>query len=97
MATLYEIKENINKLEIERQNLADYIAEKAADPNVTVDELNEKKAKMEEFSDRIAMPTWRRPRSPLSLSRARAPSTRRSAASRPRPRSTALRSPASAI
>lgn len=55
MATLYEIKENINKLEIERQNLADYITEKAADPNVTVAELNEKKAKMEEYSDRIAM------------------------------------------
>lgn len=55
MATLYEIKENINKLEIERQNLADYITEKAADPNVTVAELNEKKAKAEEYSDRIAM------------------------------------------
>lgn len=51
--TLFEMKENLFSLQNERKGIADWIAEKAADPNVSMEEINAKKAKMDELTSRI--------------------------------------------
>ncbi len=51
--TLFEMKEKIFSLENERKNIADYINEKAADPNTPIDEIDAKQKKMDELTRRI--------------------------------------------
>lgn len=51
--TLFEMKEKIFALSNERKTLADWIAEKAADPTVPMDDIKAKKAKLEELDSRI--------------------------------------------
>lgn len=51
--TLFEMKEKLFALQNERKGIADWIAEKAADPNTSMEEINAKKAKMEELTSRI--------------------------------------------
>ena len=51
--TLFEMKEKLFALQNERKTIADWIAEKAADPNTSMEEINAKKAKMEELTSRI--------------------------------------------
>lgn len=51
--TLFEMKEKIFSLSNERKTIADWIAEKAADPNVPMDDIKAKQAKMEELTSRI--------------------------------------------
>lgn len=53
--TLFEMKEKLFALRNERKGIADWLAEKAADPNVSMDELKSKKSKMDELDERIAM------------------------------------------
>lgn len=51
--TLFEMKEKLFSLNNERKGIADWIAEKAADPNTPMEEINAKKAKMDELTSRI--------------------------------------------
>lgn len=51
--TLFEMKEKIFSLENERKSIADYINEKAADPNTKIEEIEEKQKKMDELTKRI--------------------------------------------
>lgn len=51
--TLFEMKEKIFSLSNERKTIADWIAEKAADPNVPMDDIKAKQAKLEELNSRI--------------------------------------------
>lgn len=51
--TLFEMKEKIFSLENERKTIADYINEKAADPNTKIEEIEEKQKKMDELTKRI--------------------------------------------
>ena len=51
--TLFEMKEKIFSLENERKSIADYINEKAADPNASIEEIEAKQKKMDELSKRI--------------------------------------------
>ena len=51
--TLFELKEKIFSLENERKSIADYINEKAADPNASIEEIEAKQKKMDELSKRI--------------------------------------------
>lgn len=51
--TLFEMKEKIFALENERKAIADYINEKAADPNTKIEEIEEKQKKMDELTKRI--------------------------------------------
>ncbi len=51
--TLFEMKEKIFSLTNERKSIADWIAEKAADPNTPMDEIKAKQAKMDELTTRI--------------------------------------------
>lgn len=51
--TLFEMKEKIFSLENERKSIADYINEKAADPNTPIDEIDAKQKKMDELTRRI--------------------------------------------
>lgn len=51
--TLFEMKEKIFSLTNERKSIADWIAEKAADPNVPMDEITAKQTKMDELTARI--------------------------------------------
>lgn len=51
--TLYELKEKIFTLENERKTIADYINEKAGDPNTPMEEIEAKQKKMDELTKRI--------------------------------------------
>ena len=51
--TLFEMKEKIFSLENERKTIADYINEKAADPNTKIEEIEEKQKKVDELTKRI--------------------------------------------
>ena len=51
--TLFEMKEKIFSLENERKSIADYINEKAADPNASIEEIEAKQKKMDELTKRI--------------------------------------------
>lgn len=51
--TLFEMKEKLFSLASERKSIADWIAEKAADPNTPMDEIKEKQAKMDELTGRM--------------------------------------------
>lgn len=51
--TLFEMKEKLFNLQSERKTIADWIAEKAADPNTPMDEIKTKQAKMDELTGRI--------------------------------------------
>lgn len=51
--TLFEMKEKIFALENERKGIADYINEKAADPNTPIEEIEAKQKKMDELTKRI--------------------------------------------
>ena len=51
--TLFEMKEKLFSLENERKAVADWIAEKAADPSVKMEEIEEKQARVEELTRRI--------------------------------------------
>lgn len=51
--TLFEMKTNLFSLQNERKSIADWIAEKAADPTVPMEEINTKKQKIEELNARI--------------------------------------------
>lgn len=51
--TLFEMKEKIFSLTNERKTIADWIAEKAADPNTPMEEIKAKQAKMDELTSRI--------------------------------------------
>ena len=51
--TLFEMKEKLYSLNNERKSLADWIAEKAADPTTEMKEIEEKQAKVDELSKRI--------------------------------------------
>ena len=51
--TLFEMKTNLFSLQNERKSIADWIAEKAADPTVPMEEITTKKQKIEELNARI--------------------------------------------
>lgn len=51
--TLFEMKEKIFALENERKGIADYINEKAADPNTPIADIEAKQNKMDELTKRI--------------------------------------------
>lgn len=51
--TLFEMKEKLFVLNTERKNIADWIAEKAADPTTDIKEIEEKEAKAAELTKRI--------------------------------------------
>lgn len=51
--TLFEMKEKLFALKNERKSIADWIAEKAADPNTPMDDIKAKNTKMEELTSRI--------------------------------------------
>lgn len=51
--TLFEMKEKLFALETERKGLADWIAEKAADPTTKMEEIEEKQNKVDELTKRI--------------------------------------------
>ncbi len=51
--SLFEMKENLFKLNSELKGITDWIAEKAADPNTPIEEIDAKKAKAEELGKRI--------------------------------------------
>ena len=51
--TLFEMKEKLFSLGNERKTIADWIAEKAADPNTPMDEIKAKQTKLDELSTRI--------------------------------------------
>lgn len=51
--TLFEMKEKIFALENERKGIADYINEKAADPNTPIEDIEAKQKKMDELTKRI--------------------------------------------
>ena len=51
--TLFELKEKIFSLENERKTIADWINEKAADPNTPMDDIKAKQAKLDELTGRI--------------------------------------------
>lgn len=51
--TLFEMKEKLFALKNERKSIADWIAEKAADPNIPMDDIKAKNTKMEELTSRI--------------------------------------------
>lgn len=53
--TLFEMKEKLFSLQNERKGIADWLAEKAADPNVSMEEIKDKQKKMEDLSERIAI------------------------------------------
>ena len=52
MATLFELKEKMAELKASIKADAEWIAEKAADPSVKIDEINEKKAHRDELQTR---------------------------------------------
>ncbi len=51
--TLFEMKEKLFSLRNERKGIADWLAEKAADPNVSMDDIKEKQKKLAELNERI--------------------------------------------
>lgn len=51
--TLFEMKEKIFSLENERKGIADFINEKAADPNTPIEDIEAKQKKMDELTKRI--------------------------------------------
>lgn len=51
--TLFEMKEKLFALRNERKGIADWLAEKAADPNVSMEDIKAKQAKLGELNDRI--------------------------------------------
>lgn len=51
--TLFEMKEKLYALKTERKNIADWIAEKSADPTTDMKEIDEKTAKRDELTKRI--------------------------------------------
>lgn len=51
--TLFEMKEKLFALENERKTIADWIAEKAADPTTKMEEIEEKQKKVDELTKRI--------------------------------------------
>ena len=54
-ATLFEFKEKMNTLAAQIQADADWIAEKAADPAVSIDDINAKKQHRDEMQARYDM------------------------------------------
>ena len=50
--TLFEMKEKIFALDSEIKTISDYIMEKSADPTTPIEDIREKKAKMEELRER---------------------------------------------
>jgi len=53
--TLFEMKEKLFSLKNERKGIADWLAEKAADPNVAMDDIKAKQSKLDELTERIAI------------------------------------------
>ncbi len=53
--TLFEMKEKLFSLNNERKGIADWLAEKAADPNMSMEEIKAKQAKLEELTQRIGI------------------------------------------
>lgn len=53
--TLFEMKEKLFSLQNERKGIADWLAEKAADPNISMEEIKQKQEKIDELSERIAI------------------------------------------
>lgn len=51
--TLFEMKEKLFSLSNERKGIADWLAEKAADPNISMEDIKAKQAKLAELSERI--------------------------------------------
>ena len=51
--SLFEMKEKLFSLKNERKTIADWIAEKAADPTTKMEEIEEKQAKVDELTKRI--------------------------------------------
>lgn len=53
--TLFEMKEKLFALQNERKGIADWLAEKAADPNIPMDDIKDKQKKMADLSERITI------------------------------------------
>ena len=53
--TLFEMKEKIATLQAEMKAVSDWIAEKVADPNTKMEEINEKKTRRDELAERFGM------------------------------------------
>lgn len=53
--TLFEMKEKLYALKQERNGHAQFLAEKAADPTIKMEDIKAKQAKMEELDERIAI------------------------------------------
>lgn len=53
--TLFEMKQKLYALQQERNNHAKFLAEKASDPTIKMEEIKEKQAQMEELDERIAI------------------------------------------
>ncbi|MDO5764173.1 MAG: phage major capsid protein [Elusimicrobiales bacterium] len=53
--TLFEMKEKLYTIQQERKSVADWLAEKATDPSIAMDAINEKQKRLEELNQRIGI------------------------------------------
>lgn len=53
--TLFEMKEKLYTIQSERKSVADWLAEKATDPSVAMEDINEKQKRLEELNQRIGI------------------------------------------
>ena len=53
--TLFEMKEKLYTIQQERKSVADWLAEKATDPGIAMETINEKQKRLEELNQRIGI------------------------------------------
>lgn len=53
--TLFELKEKLYGIQQERKSVADWLAEKATDPGVAMEDINQKQKRLEELNQRIGI------------------------------------------
>ena len=53
--TLFEMKEKLFNMRNERKTIADWLVDKAADPNIPMEDIKAKQAKLKDMDERIAI------------------------------------------
>lgn len=53
--TLFEMKEKLFNMRNERKTIADWLVDKAADPNISMEDIKAKQAKLKDMDERIAI------------------------------------------
>ena len=53
--TLFGMKEKLYTIQQERKSVADWLAEKATDPGIAMETINEKQKRLEELNQRIGI------------------------------------------